>query len=298
MGQHIMSVEELKPQQISVEQTTAGVDTDPVLAAKRVSKRFRSRTGNQTLALSDVDLEVHAGEFVVLVGHSGCGKTTLLRMFAALETPSRGSVQLGGEPITTPSPDMSFMFQSSVLLPWKTVLQNVLLPATVHRKVTDAVRERALGLLEMAGLANFADHYPAELSGGMSQRVAICRALLTDPSILLMDEPFGALDALTRAEMNRQLHQIWRATRKTVVFVTHDVTEAVRLGTRVVVMSARPGRVNADVPLAFGDTTYEERLASPKYGAMVQLIESKLMATEQTRAGGASASTTGERSEA
>jgi NitT/TauT family transport system ATP-binding protein len=236
------------------------------ISVESVAKVFRSRGRGATVALADVSLEVSEGEFVVLLGASGCGKTTLLRTLAGLEMPSRGVVRLFGDEIKGPSSRAAMVFQSPVLLPWRTVLENVRLPIEIRREKKDGVaEERALALLESTGLGDFAHHYPRELSGGMRQRVAICRALVLDPPILYMDEPFGALDAITRAAMNRDLWNTWRETRKTIVFVTHDITEAVRLGSRVVVMTPRPGRVGRVRTIEIDSDSYEERIDSPQF---------------------------------
>jgi NitT/TauT family transport system ATP-binding protein len=194
-------------------------------------------------ALDGIDLEVGENELVTLVGRSGCGKSTLLRIVAGLLRPSAGAVTIDGVPVTRPRRDVSVMFQRPALLPWRNVLENVLLPVEVHGLDRREYRRRALDLLELAGLEGFAERAPWELSGGMQQRVALCRALVSDPRILLMDEPFAALDALTREDLSLELQRIWQEHRKTIVFVTHSIEEAVILADRVVVMSPRPGRI-------------------------------------------------------
>jgi NitT/TauT family transport system ATP-binding protein len=194
-------------------------------------------------ALDSVSLEVQPQEFVVVVGPSGCGKTTLLRILAGLASASAGRVRLRDEDVRGPRRDVGVVFQDAVLLPWRTVLGNVMLPALILRLDQVASRRRALELLELVGLQGFEDKYPHELSGGMRQRASIARALLHDPSLLLMDEPFGALDAMTREAMNLELLGIWQKAKKTVFFITHSIPEAVLLADRVVVMSARPGRI-------------------------------------------------------
>jgi NitT/TauT family transport system ATP-binding protein len=235
-----------------------------------VWKRFRSRIAGHLLALTDVSLTVPRGEFLALLGPSGCGKTTLLRMLAGLEKASRGTISIDGRTVTSPVQGTSFVFQSSVLLPWRTILSNVLLPVEVDGRLGAAWVEKARGLLAVSGLADFADHYPRELSGGMRQRAAICRALVTDPNILLMDEPFGALDAMTRDVMNEELYAIWRSSGKTVVFVTHDIAEAVRLATRIVVMSPRPGKVERVIETGFGaEDEYVNRPRNPRFNELV-----------------------------
>src|SRR5471032_2311826 len=200
-------------------------------------------------AVAGISLAVSQGEFVSLVGPSGCGKSTLLRIVAGLRPATSGAVSVNGNKVTKPIPDIGMVFQQPILLKWRSVLDNVLLPAELAGKSATALKSRALQLLDMAGLSGFAEKLPRELSGGMQQRAALCRALLLDPPLLLMDAPFGALDAMTRDDMALELLRIWgesSASRKTILFVTHSIHEAVFLSDRVVVMSARPGRIAAD----------------------------------------------------
>ena len=211
-----------------------------------VGKTFRGRDGSAVEALRDVSLDVAEGEFVAIVGASGCGKSTLLRLVAGLVPASTGEVALHGEAVTGPREDTAMVFQAPTLLPWADVLRNVTFPLRLMRRAGADTEDRARALLATAGLAGFETRLPSELSGGMQQRVAICRALLQEPRVLLMDEPFGALDALTREEMSLELLRLWSARRMAVLFVTHSIPEAVLLADRVVVMSPRPGRV-ADV---------------------------------------------------
>jgi NitT/TauT family transport system ATP-binding protein len=214
-----------------------------VIRFDQVGKTFRGRDGSAVEALSDVSLEVAEGEFVAIVGASGCGKSTLLRLVAGLVPPSTGAVLLGGEQVTAPRAETAMVFQSATLLPWADVLRNVTFPLRLMGKKTPDTEAKASALLSTAGLAGFDSKLPRELSGGMQQRVAICRALLQEPRLLLMDEPFGALDALTREEMSIELLRLWAARRMAVLFVTHSIPEAVLLADRVVVMSPRPGRI-------------------------------------------------------
>ena len=200
-------------------------------------------------ALASVDLAVADCEFVAIVGPSGCGKSTLLKLVAGLRRPTRGEIALYGRPVVGPRSDVGIVFQSPVLLPWRTVLDNVLLPADVLRLPRAEYRARALALLDLVGLSGFERSYPQELSGGMQQRAAIARALVHDAKLLLMDEPFGALDAMTREQMNLELQRIWAAQRKTVVFITHSISEAVFLSDRVVVMTPRPGKIREILPI-------------------------------------------------
>jgi NitT/TauT family transport system ATP-binding protein len=219
------------------------------IALDRVGMIYETRSG-AVEALQDISLGVRRGELVALVGPSGCGKSTLLRLIAGLQTPTRGRVAVDGHVVTRPIAAVGMVFQAPVLLRWRSVLDNVLLPTELAGLDSRRYRERARDLLRLVGLEGFETKLPRELSGGMQQRVSLCRALLLDPPLLLMDEPFGALDAMTRDEMNLELLRIWGEhggdgprQRKTIVFVTHSIPEAVFLADRVVVLSPRPGRV-------------------------------------------------------
>jgi len=211
-----------------------------------LEKIYPSREGGIT-ALKNVDLKIGASEFVSLLGPSGCGKSTLLRCIAGLEQPTSGSIRLLHKEVTGPPEDMGMVFQRDVLLDWLTVARNILLPSKVRRLPAAQWMPKVKALLDLIGLAGYENRYPWELSGGMRQRVAICRALLLNPSLLLMDEPFGALDAMTRDELNLELQRLWLADAKTVLFVTHSISEAVFLSDRVIVMSRSPGRVVENV---------------------------------------------------
>jgi NitT/TauT family transport system ATP-binding protein len=225
-------------------------------------------------ALAGISLSVEAGEFVSLVGPSGCGKSTLLRIVAGLRPATLGTVTVGEREVSAPIPDIGMVFQAPVLLKWRSILQNVLLPAELAGHEPHRYWARAQELLEMAGLHGFADKLPRELSGGMQQRAALCRALLLDPPLLLMDEPFGALDAMTRDDMALELLRIWgerdlaRAERKTVLFVTHSIGEAVFLSDRVVVMTPRPGRIAADLAIDLPRPRTVELRASETFGRL------------------------------
>jgi len=231
-------------------------------------------------ALRDIDLTVGRGELAAIVGPSGCGKSTLLRIIAGLRSPSRGQVLVDGHPVVRPIPSVGMVFQAPVLLKWRTIADNVLLPAELSRLDPRDYRDRAAQLLRLVGLAEFAQKLPRELSGGMQQRAALCRALLLDPPLLLMDEPFGALDAMTRDEMNLELLRVWGQgsgeERKTVVFVTHSIPEAVFLADRVIVMTSRPGRLGRvfDVPLPRPRTAASR--ARPDFGALTLAIHESL----------------------
>ncbi|MEU8221953.1 ABC transporter ATP-binding protein [Kribbella sp. NPDC048915] len=218
-----------------------------------VGQVFDGREG-QVTALERIDLHVRAGEFVTLIGRSGCGKSTLLRLIAGLLRPTSGAVRVAGDPVTGPRRDVSFMFQRPALLPWRSVLSNVMLPVEIDKGTRNkaAYRDRAHELLELVGLHGFERRLPHELSGGMQQRVSLCRSLIRDPQVMLMDEPFSALDALTRTELSEELQRIKMELSTTIVFVTHSIEEAVVLADRVVVLTPRPGRmrevVEIDIP--------------------------------------------------
>jgi NitT/TauT family transport system ATP-binding protein len=235
------------------------------ITLESVSHVFDTR-GNRLQAISDIDLEIRDNEFVTLVGRSGCGKSTLLRIIAGLLRPTVGEVRVGGAPVRAPRRDVSFMFQRSALLPWRTVLENVMLPVEILHLDRRTHRARAEELLALTGLEGFEGRRPDELSGGMQQRVSLCRALIHNPSVLLMDEPFAALDALTREELSLELQRIWNEDRKTIVFVTHAIQEATLLADRIVVMTPRPGRiarvlhVNAPRPRSLGLTAHSDEL--------------------------------------
>ena len=205
-------------------------------------KIYRSRS-SRVSALEDVNLDILQNEFITLVGPSGCGKSTLLKIIGALIRPSRGTLHYDGKTLLQPTRDVGIVFQEPVLLPWRTALDNVLLPAEILGLDIAASRPRAMELLKLVGLKGFESSYPRELSGGMQQRVALSRALIHDPSVLLMDEPFAALDAMTREELGFELLRIWDTHKKTVIFVTHNIVEAILLADRVVAMSPRPGRI-------------------------------------------------------
>ncbi|CAA9343010.1 MAG: ABC transporter, ATP-binding protein (cluster 10, nitrate/sulfonate/bicarbonate) [uncultured Microvirga sp.] len=220
----------------------------PLLRIRNVSKRF----ANGTLAIHGVDLDLAVGEFVSLLGPSGCGKSTLLRIIAGLASPSAGALDWPSAPYTAtgdPEPALGFVFQEPTLMPWSNVMRNVMLPLTLAGVGRDEARGRAAEMLTLVGLGGFEKAYPRQLSGGMKMRVSIARALVTSPKILLMDEPFAALDEITRHKLNDDLLGLWERHRFTAVFVTHSVFESVYLSQRIVVMAARPGRVVADLAI-------------------------------------------------
>ncbi len=235
----------------------------PVVSLKNVNQIFGNGTNNQTVALQDIQLDIRAGEFISLIGPSGCGKSTLLRVVGDLIAPTNGDVKVNGKPAPQARLDRDYgmVFQSPVLFEWRSVQHNVELPLEVL-KINKAERQRrAKEMLDLVELGKFTQHYPWQLSGGMQQRVAIARALAFKPALLLMDEPFGALDEITRERLNDELLRVWAKTKTTVIFVTHSISEAVFLSTRIVVMSARPGRItqviNIDLPQPRSNDTRE-----------------------------------------
>jgi NitT/TauT family transport system ATP-binding protein len=242
-----------------------------LIGVDRLSKVYE--TGREPVpALEDIDFRVEEGQFVAIVGPSGCGKSTLLKILAGLLPATKGEARLRGTPIDGPRRDIGVVFQSPVLFPWRTVLGNALLPADVQRLGRDKLRSRAMDLLALVGLQGFEERYPWELSGGMQQRVAMVRALVHDPAILLMDEPFGALDAMTREQMNVELQRIWLERRKTVLFITHSIPEAAFLADRVLVMTPRPGRLMDDVAIDLPRPRGLDAMTTPAFGAYVNRI--------------------------
>jgi NitT/TauT family transport system ATP-binding protein len=220
---------------------------DKIVVA-RASKVYDSGKGGIT-ALKDIDLAVGRGEFLSILGPSGCGKSTLLKCIGGLQSVSSGRITIEGHEVTEPPVDSGFVFQRDLLLDWRTVIDNVLLPVEIRRLAVADWKPRALELLHTLGIGHCPDLYPWELSGGMRQRVALCRSLLLEPNLLLMDEPFGALDAITRDELNMETERIWERTKKTVILITHSISEAVFLSDRVVVMTPAPGTIAEIIPI-------------------------------------------------
>jgi NitT/TauT family transport system ATP-binding protein len=221
------------------------MDSQSQIVIERVNHTYRPPRGRPVLALSEISLDVRPREFLALLGPSGCGKSTLLYLVGGFLPTEAGRITVKGKPVTAPGPDRGIVFQHFALFPWKTVRANILYGLERQRMPRAEREQRAQAFIDLVGLSGFEDSYPSQLSGGMKQRTAIARTLAFDPDILLMDEPFGALDAQTRALMQTELLNIWQRTPKTVIFVTHDVQEAVYLAQRVAVMSARPGRIKA-----------------------------------------------------
>ena len=245
------------------------------IAVRHLRKVYGTADDGLIEALRDLSFEVAAGEFVSVVGPSGCGKSTLLKIIAGI-LPASGEVALDGQVVSGPSTRIGVVFQAPVLLPWRTILDNVLLPIDVRRFGRRGYAERALGLLKLVGLEGFERRHPHELSGGMQQRVAICRALITDPALLVMDEPFGALDALTREAMNLELLRIWDASRKTVFFITHSIPEAVFLSDRVIVMTPRPGAIDEIVPIDLPRPRGLELMGTEPFAAYTDHVRRRL----------------------
>lgn len=260
-----------------------------MISLNRVTRIFNSRDGDQVTALQDVSLEIGRNEFITLVGPSGCGKSTLLRIVAGLILPTAGRASIGGAAITEPRSETGIVFQAPTLLPWASVLDNVLFPLRMMHRIDSTSTDKAMALLKLVGLAGFESKSPRELSGGMQQRVAICRALVHDPDILLMDEPFGALDALTREEMTMELLRIWSERPKTVLFVTHSITEAVVLADRVVVMSPRPGRIQEIIEIGLPRPRSFETEATPEFHEASQHIRQLIFGTRHVGPGRAAA---------
>ncbi len=242
---------------------------------ENVSKSFKT-----TIAIEDLSFHVREREFFALVGPSGCGKTTALRIMAGLLSPTKGRVSVRGQEVNGPVKDLSMVFQSPVLLPWRTTLQNIFFVAEMRGENPRPYRKRALDLIELAGLQGFENSYPHQLSGGMRQRVSICRALLLEPPLLLMDEPFGALDVMTRERMDFELQKIWTATQNTAVLVTHSISEAVLLADRIVVMTGRPGQVKAVIEVDLPRPRDKQTFSDPRCVALGEAVRDQIGDTE------------------
>ncbi|KRE39574.1 hypothetical protein ASG73_01485 [Janibacter sp. Soil728] len=243
---------------------------------------FTRKGADPVTAIHGVDLEVEAGGFVSIVGPSGCGKTTLLRAIGGLQDLSSGSIAVGDQEVIGPQRSISFMFQQPTLLPWMTIEQNCLMPARLHHRLDEQYRRRVGALLERAGLGTFGTKYPKELSGGMQQRASIVRALGQDPEVLLLDEPFGALDAMTREQMNFDLHQMWARAGVTTLLITHSIPEAVLLGERVIVMSSRPGRIIDDIEIPFGRERSADVMNDPEFSRLTAHVRSHFAKDDET----------------
>ena len=253
-------------------------DPEPVLQARGLRKTFPEPGQNeQMLALDGVSLAVGEGEFLTIVGPSGGGKSTLLRLLAGLALPDSGEVYFRGQKMVSPRREFGFVFQKANLMPWRTVLQNVVLPLEVSQVPRPQALERARGLVDLVGLNGFGDAYPTQLSGGMQQRVALARALIHEPQVLLLDEPFGSLDALTRDRMNTELLRIWGLQRPAVVMVTHSISEAVFLADRVLVMTARPGAVRAEFPIRLARPRPFSVTMTPEFSQLTRAVRAEIV---------------------
>ena len=242
-----------------------------LIEARGVTKVYQTKDG-AVESLKPLDFSIREGEFISVVGPSGCGKSTLLKMVAGLLPVTAGVLELAGKPIKGPQRDVGIVFQSSVLLAWRTVLDNILLQAEIRHMPKAEALAKAQQLITMAGLAGFEGKYPWQLSGGMQQRASICRALLHNPSVLLMDEPFGALDAMTREKMNLELQRIWSESKKTVLLITHSIPEAIFLSDRVIVMSERPGSVAAIYDIDLPRPRTLDMMGSPEFAVFAKKV--------------------------
>jgi len=247
----------------------------PFVTIDHVSVTFASPNGGLG-ALADVSLEIREGEFVSLLGPSGCGKSTLLRVLSGLLGPTAGQVHLRGQPLSGPSDEIGLVFQRTNLMPWRTVLRNIALPLEIQGVEHTRALARAAELIQLVGLGGFENSFPGELSGGMAQRVAIARALIHDPALLLLDEPFAALDALTRERMNLELLRIWDARRKTVLMVTHNIQEAILLSDRVIVMTERPGQIITDLPVKLARPRAQDLVYAPSFVELSRCIRDSI----------------------
>jgi len=254
-----------------------------VIRLDHVTKTYRTQRGELVRALEDITLHVRENEFVTVVGQSGCGKSTLLKLVAGLVSVSDGSIHVRDQLVHEPFRDVGIVFQDPVLLPWRTVFGNVMFSIEMLGLDAERSRDRARMLLDLAGLGAFETKFPRELSGGMQQRVAICRALVHDPGLLLMDEPFGALDAMTREEMSFELLRIWDERRKTILFVTHSIPEAIMLADRVVVMTPRPGRIAEVLEIELPRPRTVELEFDERFKAYSQAIRAHIFASRGER---------------
>ncbi len=236
-----------------------------VLAVENLTRRFSKPDGTETTAIENLNFVTHRREFLCILGPSGCGKSTLIRLLAGLDTPTSGRLLLDGKEVHGPGPDRGMVFQGYTLFPWKTVMQNVMFGPLMRGTDSAEARRDALQWLDLVGLSKFADAYPNQLSGGMKQRVAIARALANNPRILLMDEPFGALDAQTRAQMQKHLLQIWKNVDVTILFITHDLDEAIYLADRILVLKANPGRINELIEVPVPRPRDPSQFSSPEF---------------------------------
>jgi NitT/TauT family transport system ATP-binding protein len=248
----------------------------PLLSVNGVSKSYETRRGDNVLAIGEVNLQLAEQEFVSLIGPSGCGKSTLLHVVSGLLRPTTGQVLVRGESRPIRAEEFGMVFQDAVLFPWLTIRQNIEMPAQVLRIPKHVYRQRSTQLIELVGLANFGNMYPRELSGGMQQRASIARSLIHDPELLFMDEPFGAVDAITRETLNIELQRIRTVARKSVLFVTHSIAEAVFLSDRVVIMSSRPSQIRSVIDIDLPADRGPELIESPEFDSIVRKIHREL----------------------
>ena len=249
----------------------------PFLEAIDLNKAFFDPRQKALIALAGISFQEQEGEFLTVIGPSGCGKSTLLRLLGALELPDSGEVRFRGELLAEPRREIGYVFQRSNLMPWRTVLRNVELPLEINHAPREEAEARAASLVSLVGLEGFEEAYPSQLSGGMQQRVALARALIHEPELLLLDEPFGSLDALTRERMNTELLRIWSLRRPTVVMVTHSITEALLLSDRILVMSPRPGRIRAEIVVPFPRPRNPAITAEPEFVRLVRQVRAEIV---------------------
>ena len=251
---------------------------DVHVAVRNIDKIYKLPKGDVVAALQKIDLDIARGEFISVVGPSGCGKSTLLKCIAGIADVSGGHIKVDGAEVDAPPDHMAIVFQRDILLDWRTVLDNILLPIEFRRQRKGDWTKKASELLRLIGLSNYERRHPWELSGGQRQRVAICRALIQDPQLLLMDEPFGALDALTRDDLNLELQRLWIASKKTVLFITHSIAEAVLLSDRVVVMAANPGRIIETITIDLPRPRTLDTRETPEFGQYARHIRKRFEA--------------------
>ena len=253
---------------------------ESLISARGLNKTYKTASGDEVKALTDVNFDIADGEFISIVGPSGCGKSTLMKIMSGLLEYSVGEISIGNKPVYGPSPDVGLVFQAPTLLPWRTILENVCFPVEIQKGPKGIDYDRARGLMEMVGLSGFEDRYPHELSGGMQQRAAIVRALNQDPKVLLMDEPFGALDAMTREQMNVELLKIWEQAKKTVIFITHSIPESVYLSDRVIAMTPRPGKIAEIIDIDLPRPRDLSVINTPEFGQYTKHLRGLLNAAE------------------
>lgn len=253
---------------------------NPLISARNLNKTYATKSGSQVNALHDVSFDIRDGEFISVVGPSGCGKSTLMKIMSGLLGYSSGEIAIDARPVKGPNPKVGLVFQSPNLLPWRTIFANVCFPVEIQKGKAGIDTKRAKALLELVGLGGFEERYPHELSGGMQQRAAIVRALVQDPKLLLMDEPFGALDAMTREQMNVELLRLWQEHKKTVIFITHSIPESVFLSDRVIAMTPRPGKIAEIIDIDLPRPRRLDVINTPEFGQYTSRLRTLLNASE------------------